>query len=46
MPEEIVAASGFTDVVLNAHSNPTIDNSSAIHSIKAKNSFKEIAITS
>ena len=30
------AFSGFTDVVLNAHSNPTIDNSSAIHSIKAK----------
>ncbi|MCL6219389.1 dihydroorotase [Zunongwangia pacifica] len=30
------AFSGFTDVVLNAQTNPTIDNSSAIHSVKAK----------
>ncbi|WBL24184.1 dihydroorotase [Zunongwangia sp. HGR-M22] len=30
------AFSGFTDVVLNAQTNPTIDNSSAIYSVKAK----------
>ncbi len=30
------AFSGFTDVVLNAQSNPTIDNSAALYSVKAK----------
>ncbi|MDN3594290.1 dihydroorotase [Zunongwangia endophytica] len=30
------AFSGFTDVVLNAQSKPTIDNSSTIYSVKAK----------